>query len=70
MFVFDQSTLLKYSLGMSALRALLTPEKMSKIATAKATDVGDGFICANEKMKPSFSVPQGQDAQFRTYVRN
>lgn len=50
------------SLGMHALAALLTPEKMSRLSTAKIRDVGDGFICANEKMEPFFTVPQGQDA--------
>jgi 2-polyprenyl-6-methoxyphenol hydroxylase and related FAD-dependent oxidoreductases len=50
------------SLGMNALVALLTPEKMSRLSLAKITDVGDGFTCANEKMEPFFSVPQGQDA--------
>ena len=46
----------------SALTALLTPEKMSRLSMAKVADVGDGFTCANEKMEPFFSVPQGQDA--------
>ncbi len=50
------------ALGMSALNMLLTPEKMSKVSMAKATDVGDGYTCANEKMEAFFSVPQGQDA--------
>ena len=50
------------SLGMQALTALLTPEKMSRLSMAKVADVGDGFTCANEKMEPFFSVPQGQDA--------
>ena len=50
------------SLGMHALAALLTPEKMSRLSTAKVRDVGDGFTCANEKMEPFFTVPQGQDA--------
>jgi 2-polyprenyl-6-methoxyphenol hydroxylase-like FAD-dependent oxidoreductase len=50
------------SLGMHALSSLLTPEKMSRLSTAKVADVGDGFTCANEKMEPFFSVPQGQDA--------
>ncbi len=50
------------SLGMHALAALLTPEKMGRLSMAKVADVGDGFTCANEKMEPFFSVPQGQDA--------
>lgn len=50
------------SLGMRALAELLTPEKMSRLSTAKVRDVGDGFTCANEKMEPFFTVPQGQDA--------
>ncbi len=50
------------SLGMHALSVLLTPEKMSRLSIAKVKDVGDGFTCANEKMEPFFSVPQGQDA--------
>lgn len=61
------------SLGMHALAALLTPEKMSRLSTAKVRDVGDGFTCANEKMEPFFTVPQGQDAavQFlRSELRN
>ncbi len=61
------------SLGMQALSALLTPEKMSRLSKAKVADVGDGFTCANEKMEPFFSVPQGQDAavQFlRTELRS
>jgi|JI9StandDraft_1071089.scaffolds.fasta_scaffold01529_6 2-polyprenyl-6-methoxyphenol hydroxylase-like FAD-dependent oxidoreductase len=61
------------SLGMNALIALLTPEKMRLLASAKISDVGDGFTCANEKMEPFFSVPQGQDAavQFlRTELRS
>jgi hypothetical protein len=61
------------SLGMQALSALLTPEKLSRLSEAKVADVGDGFTCANEKMEPFFSVPQGQDAavQFlRTELRS
>ena len=50
------------TLGMTALTALLTPEKMKRLSLAKITDVGDGFTCANEKMKPFFSIPLGQDA--------
>lgn len=50
------------SLGMRALAALLPSEKMSRLSTAKIRDVGDGFTCANEKMKPFFTIPQGQDA--------
>lgn len=50
------------SLGMHALAAVLTPEKMNRLSTAKVRDVGDGFTCANEKMEPFFTVPQGQDA--------
>jgi 2-polyprenyl-6-methoxyphenol hydroxylase-like FAD-dependent oxidoreductase len=53
------------SMGMQAMAALLTPEKMSRLSAAKVTDVGGGFTCANEKMEPFFSV-QGQEtgAQF------
>ncbi|MBS0585204.1 MAG: FAD-dependent monooxygenase [Verrucomicrobia bacterium] len=61
------------SLGMQALSELLTPEKISRLSKAKVADVGDGFTCANEKMEPFFSVPQGQDAavQFlRTELRS
>jgi 2-polyprenyl-6-methoxyphenol hydroxylase-like FAD-dependent oxidoreductase len=61
------------SLGMSALTALLTPEKISKLSVARATDVGDGFTCANEKMEPFFTVPQGHDAAvlfLRSELRN
>ena len=50
------------SLGMNALSMLLPPEKLSRLSIAKVKDVGDGFTCANEKMEPFFSVPQGQDA--------
>lgn len=50
------------SLGMQALAALLTPEKMGRLSLAKVADVGDEFTCANEKMEPFFSVSQGQDA--------
>ena len=50
------------SLGMKALAALLTPEQMNRLSSAKVADVGDGFTCANEKMEPFFSVSQGQDA--------
>ncbi len=50
------------SLGMNALNALLTPEKMNRLSAAKVTDVGDGFTCANEKMEPFLTIPQGQDA--------
>lgn len=51
------------SRGMNALAAILTPEKMSRLsAAAKVTDVGDGFICANEKMEPFLTTPLGQDA--------
>ncbi|MDP1608872.1 MAG: FAD-dependent monooxygenase [Chlamydiales bacterium] len=49
-------------LGMHALADMLTPEKLSRLSMAKVADVGDGFTCANEKMEPFFSVPQGQDA--------
>jgi len=61
------------TLGMKALAALLTPEHMDRLSVAKVADVGDGFTCANEKMEPFFSVPQGQDAavQFlRSELRN
>ncbi|HSX37821.1 MAG TPA: FAD-dependent monooxygenase [Chlamydiales bacterium] len=47
---------------MKALAAILPSEKMERLSTAKITDVGDGFTCANEKMEPFFSIPQGQDA--------
>jgi len=50
------------TLGMHALAALLTPEKMGCLSMAKVADVGDGFTCANEKMESFFSVSQGQDA--------
>ncbi|MFC2049159.1 FAD-dependent oxidoreductase [Chlamydiota bacterium] len=50
------------SLGMKALAELLTSEKMGRLSLAKVADVGDGFTCANEKMEPFFTVPQGQDA--------
>ncbi|MBA3236985.1 MAG: FAD-dependent monooxygenase [Parachlamydiaceae bacterium] len=50
------------SLGMNALTALLTPEKMSRLSVAKVTDVGDGFTCANEKMEPFLTISLGQDA--------
>ena len=49
------------SMGMQALTALLTPEKFGRLSTAKVTDVGGGFTCANEKMESFFSV-QGQEA--------
>ena len=49
-------------LGMNALAALLTPEKIKQLSRAKVADVGDGFTCANEKMEPLFRIPQGQDA--------
>ena len=58
---------------MNALIALLTPEKMRLLASARISDVGDGFTCANEKMEPFFSVPQGQDAAvqlLRTELRS
>ncbi len=61
------------SMGMNALTAILSPEKMSRLASAKVADVGDAFTCANEKMEPFFSIPQGQDAahQFlRSELRN
>lgn len=52
-------------MGIQALTALLTPEKMSRLSAAKVSDVGSGFVCADEKMEPFFSV-QGQEvgAQF------
>ncbi len=50
------------SLGMAALTALLTPDKMGRLAKAKIADVGDGFTCANEKMEPLLRIPLGQDA--------
>jgi 2-polyprenyl-6-methoxyphenol hydroxylase-like FAD-dependent oxidoreductase len=50
------------SLGMKALAELLPPEKANRLSFAKVADVGDGFTCANEKMEPFFTVPQGQDA--------
>lgn len=61
------------SLGMQALSSLLSPEKMARLSMAKVRDVGDGFTCADEKMEPFFSVPQGKDAaiQFlRTELRS
>lgn len=50
------------SLGMKALSLLLTSEKFNQLSLAKVADVGDGFILANEKMEPFFTIPQGQDA--------
>lgn len=50
------------SLGIKALEALLKPEMMNRLSLAKVADVGDGFTCANEKMEPFFTIPQGQDA--------
>jgi 2-polyprenyl-6-methoxyphenol hydroxylase-like FAD-dependent oxidoreductase len=50
------------SLGMKALAAILPPEKMKRLSTAKVADLGDGFTCANENMEPFFSIPQGEDA--------
>ena len=47
------------SLGMSALTAILTPDRLSQ---ARVADVGDGFTCTNEKMEPLFAVPQGTGA--------
>jgi len=61
------------SLGIAALTALLTPDKVNRLSAAKVADVGDGFTCANENMEPLFSVPLGQDAaiQFlRSELRN
>lgn len=61
------------SLGMAALSALLTPKKMNRLSLAKVADVGDGFTCANENMKPLFTIPQGQDAAvqlLRSELRN
>jgi 2-polyprenyl-6-methoxyphenol hydroxylase-like FAD-dependent oxidoreductase len=49
------------SLGMRALSALLTPEKMAGLSKAKIADVGEGFTCANENMEPFFNIAQGQD---------
>lgn len=49
-------------LGMQALQELLPPEKWALIHTARVTDVGDGFICATEKMQPLFTLPKGEDA--------
>lgn len=49
------------SMGMQALTALLTQEKLDRLATAKVADVGGGFTCANEKMESFFTV-QGQEA--------
>ena len=60
------------SMGINALKELLTPEKMDRLSKAKVADVGDGFALANEKMEPFFSV-QGQEvgAQFlRSEMRN
>lgn len=60
------------SMGMQALTALLSKEKWGRLSTAKVTDVGGGFTCANEKMESFFSV-QGKEAgvQFlRSDLRN
>lgn len=60
------------SMGMQALTVLLTTEKLGRLSTARVTDVGGGFTCANEKMESFFSV-QGQEAgvQFlRSELRN
>lgn len=61
------------SLGMNALNAVLPSEKVSRLPLAKIADVGGGFTCANEKMEPLFTVPEGQDPviQFlRSELRN
>jgi 2-polyprenyl-6-methoxyphenol hydroxylase-like FAD-dependent oxidoreductase len=61
------------SLGMAALTALLTPEKLSRLSLAKIAEVGDGFTCANEKMEPLLRIPQGQDSAvqlLRSELRN
>lgn len=50
------------SMGIKALSALLSPEMMGRLSSAKIADVGDGFTCANEKMEPFFTISQGQDA--------
>lgn len=50
------------SLGMNALTALLTPEKLNRLSLAKVADVGDGFTLANEKMEVLFKIPAGGDA--------
>ncbi|GAB4229647.1 MAG: NAD(P)/FAD-dependent oxidoreductase [Chlamydiales bacterium] len=50
------------TLGLNALQALLSPEKVSRLSETKVSDVGDGFTLANEKMEPFFTVTQGQDA--------
>lgn len=50
------------SLGIHALSEVLPHDKISRLNKAKVADVGDAFICANEKMEPYFKVPQGHDA--------
>lgn len=50
------------SMGLNALSALLSEDRMNQLASAKVTDVGDGFTIANEKMESLVRIPQGQDA--------
>ena len=61
------------SLGMTALAALLPPDKMKRLDKAKVADVGDGITFANEHMQVLLQIPPGQDGavQFlRSELRN
>lgn len=50
------------SMGLAALSALLPPDRMNHLATAKIADVGDGLTIADENMNPLVKIPMGQDA--------
>ncbi len=61
------------SLGMAALKELLTSDKFSRLSAAKIADVGDGFVYATSQLEQLLKIPLGEEAAvqlLRTELRN
>lgn len=61
------------TMGMAALKALLSEDKFDRLKAAKIADIGDGFIYATSRMKALMRIPLGKDAVvqlLRTELRN
>lgn len=50
------------SMGLAALKELLSNDKFQRLNEAKIADVGDSFMYATSQMKPLLKVPLGEGA--------
>src|SRR5580700_580567 len=50
------------TLGLNALKTLLTKDKFERLDAAKVADIGDGIAYATSKMKALLKIPLGKDA--------